>query len=266
MRSIEDRRTLYDALRDTHRALASLLLAGAMLMPVVEAVAGWPVNTPLGVPLLAHVAIFAALGGAAAVATIRGRVRRDGRWLRWLLVPPIAVALAAILHARANAFYTESALIDGMSALFTLRIAVTVLRRRALRRRGLAAADLRAPYWRRHGAEWRHHLNVRSLLVTPGVRFADALTVLVGWLLLATWTLIALAHRHPAGPLLLLAGVVELLTLFALVPDAVAGYGPLADRRPYGEGQAGDEPAPAPARHDTPRPPARTFPMLRRDP
>jgi hypothetical protein len=266
MRPIEDRGTLYAAVRDTHRALASLLLAGAMLTPVVAAVAGWPVNTPLGVPLPAHVAILTVLGGAAAVATVRGRVRRDWRWLRWLLVAPIAVALAAILRARANAFYTESALIDGMTALFTLRIAVTVLRRRALRRIGLASADHRAPYWRRHGAEWRRIARARSLFTTPGVRFADALTVLVGWLLLATWTLIAFAHRHPAGPLLLLAGAIELLTLFALVPDALAGSGALADRRPYGAWPGGDARAAEPARHDSPHSPSRTFPMLRRDP
>ena len=265
MRSIEDRRMLYAALRDTHRALASLLLAGAMLTPIVAAVAGWPVHTPLGVPLLAHVAILTALGGAAAAATVRGRVWRDWRWLRWLLVPPIAVALAAILHARANAFYTESALIDGMAALFALRVAVSTLRRRALRRLGPAAADHRAPYWRRHGAEWRRTARMRSLLVTPGVRVADALTVLVGWLLLATWTLIALAHRHPAGPLLLLAGAIELLTLFALVPDALAGSAPLADRRPYEEWPVGGARATEPARHDSDRSPSRTFPMLRRD-
>jgi hypothetical protein len=265
MRPLDDGRARYEALRDTHRALASLLLTGAMLTPVVQVVAGWPVHTPFGVPLLVHVAILAALGVAAAVTTIRGRARRDWEWLRWLIVPPIAVGLAVILHARANAFYTERALIDGMAVLFTLRMGVALLRRRALRRLVLAAADHRGPLWWRHGAEWRHRLSGRSLLVTPGVRVADALTVLVGWLLLATWTLIALAHRHPAGPLLLLVGAIELLTLFALVPDALAGYARLANRRPYDEWQAGDERAPARVRHDTVTPPARTIPMLRRD-
>jgi len=38
---------------------------------------------------------------------------------------------------------------------------------------------------------------------------------------LASWTLIAFAHRHPAGPLLLAAGAVEVLALLALVPDAL---------------------------------------------
>jgi hypothetical protein len=55
------------------------------------------------------------------------------------------------------------------------------------------------------------------------VRVADGLSVLVGWILSASWILIAFEHRHVAGPLLLLAGALELLALFAVVPDALAG-------------------------------------------
>ena len=238
MRSIDDRGTIYEALRDAHRALASLLLFGAMLAPVVEYVAGWPVHTPLGIPLAAHAAIITGLGVAAARATVRGRLRRHRRWLRWLLVPPIGVVLAAILRARANAFYTERALIDGMAVLFVLRIGATMIRRRAIRRLGLAAAQQDTRLWSRRGAEWRLRRSVRALLVTPGVRFADVLTVLVGWLLLATWTLIALAHRHPAGPLLLLSGAIELLTVVVLVPDAFAGRDMLVAHRLDDESRA----------------------------
>jgi hypothetical protein len=264
MRSIDGRGTIYEALRDAHRALASLLLFGAMLAPVVEYVAGWPVHTPLGIPLPAHVAIIATLGVAAARATVRGRLRRDWRWLRWLLVPAIGVVLAAILRARANAFYTESALIDGMAVLFALRIGATMIRRRAIRRLGLAAAEQHAPLWARHGTEWRVRLSVWALLVTPGVRFADALTVLVGWLLLATWTLIALEHRHPAGPLLLLSGAIELLTLVVLIPDAFSGRDVLNARQREDESQTDPAGEPTIARRHQLRPTARTPYTLRR--
>jgi hypothetical protein len=99
---------------------------------------------------------------------------------------------------------------------------------------------------------------------TPAVRLADALIVLAGWLLLATWTLIALAHRHPAGPLLLLTGAIEVLAFLALVPDALVGSGLLAARVARGEGQADRSRESTPVNHNAPRPPARTHPMLRR--
>lgn len=56
MRSIDARGTIYEARRDAHRALVSLLLAGAVLTPALEYVAGWslgrhhalrPVTRPL---------------------------------------------------------------------------------------------------------------------------------------------------------------------------------------------------------------------------
>jgi hypothetical protein len=239
---------LREALHDTHGALASLLLIGAMLAPVVEALAGWPVHTPLGVPLAAHVAILATLVVVAAGAAARVSARRDWRAPRWLLVPPLAVAFAAILHARANAFYTASALIEGMAALFALHVGVAALHRRALRLQDPAAADRDAPRPWRRGAEWRRRLLARSLPATPSVRLAGALTVVVGWLLLVTWVLIALEHRHPAGPLLLLAGALELLALFVLVPDAFGGSSTPA--RPHGEWDGPNVRAPSLVRHD----------------
>ena len=49
-------------------------------------------------------------------------------------------------------------------------------------------------------------------------------------MLLASWMLIALEHRHPAGPLLLAAGAMEVLAFLALIPDALAGVGWLGPR------------------------------------
>lgn len=256
---------LHETLREMHRALASLLLSGAMLAPVVEAWAGWSVHTPLGVPLLAHVCILATLGVVTAVrATAPARASRDLRRARWLLVPPLAVAFTAILHSRANGFYTETALIEGMAVLFVLRVGIAVLRGRALRRLELAAVDRGAPFWWRHGAEWRNRLRTRGAPAKPAVRLADALTLLVGWLLLTAWMLIALAHRHLAGPLLLLTGAIEMLALFALVPDALAGRRPLAP--PKAPEEAHTDGARALVRHAAPSLRARTFVMLWRQP
>jgi hypothetical protein len=224
MRSRIDRRMVSEVMRDTHRALASLLLTGTMLAPAVAGLAGWPVHTPLGIPLLAHVAILLALGGLVVVRAAEPvRASRDVGRVRWLLVPPLAVVLAAILHTRANVFYTATALMEGMAGLFALSVAVAMLRERALRPLRPGAAECVAPRRLRPAAEWRHRLRARCLPVTPGVRVADGLTVLVGWILSASWILIAFEHRHVAGPLLLLAGALELLALFAVVPDALAG-------------------------------------------
>jgi hypothetical protein len=101
--------------------------------------------------------------------------------------------------------------------------------------------------------------------VTPGVHLADALTRFLGWLLLATWVLIALAHRHPAGPLLLLAGAIELLTLFLLVPDVVGRRRPFAERGSTEKRYLGRLRPSANVHHDASRPTARNFPTLRRN-
>lgn len=221
---------LRDVVREAHRELTSLLLAAAVLSPIAAAVLGWRVYTPLAMPLLMHETLLVAI---ALVAFGLGD-RNDAplaaaRWAaRLLVVPPAAVGFAAIVHARANVFYTERALVDGMALLFALQIGVRLLRRRALRRIGLYVTEPQSPRRRRRGAEWRRRFRVRCLPATPGVRVSDALVVVVGWLLVAAWTLIALEHRHPAGPMLLAAGAIEVLALLALVPDVLAGTGWLA--------------------------------------
>ena len=220
---------LRDILRDTHRELTSLLLVGAMLAPVVAAIAGWPVHTPLGVPLAAHVTGLVALGlvwfGVAGQVDPPLRVRRS---IEWLLVAPAAATFAAIVRERANVFYTERALVEGMAVLLVLHAGASMLRTRASQRPD-RYADEAAPRtrWGR-GAEWRRRIRARCLPATPAVRFSDVLTGAVGWLLLGAWVLIALEHRHPAGPLLLAAGAMQTLAFLTLVPDALAAAGWLA--------------------------------------
>lgn len=221
---------LRDVLRECHRELTSLLLAGAMLSPIAAAVVGWRVYTPLAMPLLMHETLLVAIALVAfGIGDRDGDALAVRRWAgRLLLVLPVAVGFAAIVHERANVFYTERALVDGMAVLFALQIGVRLLRRRALRRLGLYAPEPEtARPWRR-GTEWRRRLRMRCLPATPGVRVSDALVAVVGWLLLTAWTLIALEHRHPAGPMLLAAGGIEVLALLALVPDVLAGTGWLA--------------------------------------
>jgi hypothetical protein len=220
---------LRDVLRESHRELTSLLLAAAMLSPIAAAVLGWRVYTPLAMPLLMHETLLVAIALVAFGIGDRDDATFAARWVgRLLLVPPVAVGFAAIVHSRANVFYTERALVDGMTLLFVLQIGVSLLRRRALRRLGLYVAEPETSKRRRRGAEWRRRFRVRCLPATPGVRVSDALVAVVGWLLLAAWVLIGLEHRHPAGPMLLAAGVIEILALLALVPDVLAGTGWLA--------------------------------------
>ena len=242
--------TWRDILRETHRQLTSLLLVGAMLAPVVGVVAGWPVHTPLRVPLAVHAAALAAVGLVAF-----GLADRDAIWLSrrrragWLLMPAFAVSFAIILEERANAFYTERLLVDGTALLFTLHLAAGLLRRRALRRHDPCVAERAPDGWWQRGPEWRRRVHARCLPGTPALRIADALITAAGWLVLAAWALIALEHRHPAGPLLLAAGALEALALLALVPDALAGWGwlgpPAPDRPPRARRRhrgKGDEP------------------------
>ena len=218
--------TLRDTFHATLRELTSLLLVGAMLAPVTAAIAGWPVYTPLDVPLLVHVTLLAAVGMVVfGIAERDDSVRARRRWVGWLLVPLFAMSFALLVHERANVFYTERVLIDGMTLLFVVHVAVVVLRGRAIRRPDPWLAGY-GPRWRwRGGGEWRRRLRARCLPTTPGVRIADALTITVGWLVLAAWALIAREHRHPAGPLLLAAGAMQALALLALIPDALAGLG-----------------------------------------
>ena len=200
--------TLRDIVREMHRELTSLLLVGAMLAPFVAVVAGWPVHTPLGVPLLVHGASLLALGllwfGIAGHADATPGARRT---IEWLLVAPAAATFAAIVRERANVFYTERALVEGMAVLLVLHAGASVLRARTCRR-----------------------IRARCLPATPAVRLADLLTGAVGWLVLGAWVLIALEHRHAAGPLLLVAGAMQTLAFLALVPDALASAGWLTPR------------------------------------
>jgi hypothetical protein len=181
------------------------LLAAAMLVPLAERLLGWPVHTPLGVPLGVHLTVLAAVGGLATLANLR----RAGAapWqlaVRAVVVAVLALALARIVRERANVFYTASALVDGMAVLFLARVGVALLQ-------GWAVA--------------------RAMPATPAVRLSHALVAIVGWLLAASWVLIALEHRHVVGPMLLLAGAFEVVALVVLIPEASAGPGWLARLR-----------------------------------
>jgi len=196
-------------LRELDRRLAARLLAAAMLVPIAEWLFGWPVHTPLGVPLVLHAAALGVLAGVAALARRRGarpaaRIPLDG----WI-VAPLAIALAFVVRERANVFYTAETLLDGMAIIFAAHLTAMLLRRRALGHRTLAL----------------------GLSGTPAVQLADALVALAGWLLAAAWSLIALAHRHIVGPMLVLAGALEVLALIVLIPEAAAGPGWLARMR-----------------------------------
>ena len=197
------------ALQGLDRRLAGRLLAAAMLVPIAEWLFGWPVHTPLRVPLLLHAAALGVIAGVA-VATLR---RRGGDPTRIPLdvwpVPLLAAALAFVVRERANVFYTADALLDGMAIIFAAHLAAMLLRRRALGQRGLAD----------------------GLAHTPAVQVGDAVVALAGWLLAAAWALIALAHRHVVGPMLILAGALEVLALVVLIPEAAAGPGWLARLR-----------------------------------
>ena len=249
--------TMHPGLRETGRAigreLTSLVLVGAMLAPIVAAAAGWPVHTPLDVPLAIHAALLASIG-----LVVFGLARTDDalsarrRRIGWLLVPPFAVAFAMVVNERANVFYTERLLVEGMTALFILHLAMGALRRRAHRRLDPCPVAT-APPWRwRRGAEWRRRLRARCLPTTPGIRLADALIMTVGWLVLTSWVLIALEHRHPAGPLLLAAGAMEALAVLALIPDALAGSGSPAPWTASPNAGAAPDGPPALANDDSP--------------
>lgn len=181
------------------------LLAAAMLVPLAERLVGWPVYTPLGVPLGVHLTVLAAVGGFVALG-YRGRTGEvpAGLAARGVVVALLALVLARVVRERANVFYTASALVDGMTVLFLARVGVALLRQRTV---------------------------ARGVPATPAVQLSDALVAIVGWLLAASWVLIALAHRHVVGPMLLLAGAFEVVALVVLIPEASAGPGWLARLR-----------------------------------
>lgn len=219
-------RALGRARRVLEDELTSRLLVAAMLIPLVEALFGWRAHTPLDVPLALHASI---LGVAVLLAfwpnDSDSAAALIPRAAKWLPVPMLGAAFAVLLSARSNIFYTEKALVEGMAALFTIHSCGRWLRRRALARSGLALvepASVRAPrgrgWWMNHGSRVR-------VAVTPAVRLADTLTTIVGWSILCAWTLIALAHRHVVGPLLILAGALASVALVVLIPDALFGSG-----------------------------------------
>ena len=222
MRAHGTLRALGRARRTFENELASRLLVAVMLIPLVEALFGWRAHTPLDVPLALHASI---LGGVLLMAL--GRHASDSaearipRAARWLPVPLLAIAFTILLSLRSNAFYTEKALMEGMAALFAIHFSGRWLRRRGLARPGLtlvAPASARDHHFR---GWWSGYGSRTRVVITPAVRLADTLTTIVGWSLVGAWTLIALAHRHAVGPLLILAGVLASLALVVLIPDAL---------------------------------------------
>ena len=217
-------------LRDVRRALTSLLLVGAMLAPAVESIAHWPIHTPFDVSMPMHLTLLVAVALVTFGLTDRG-VLAETPWSVWLLAPPIAVGIATIVRWRANVFYTADTIVDGMALLFAVHAGTGLLRRQAMRRAELALVEHEPSHRWRRAADLRRHIRARCLPATPALRLADALDATVGWIVLVAWILIAFEHRHPAGPLLLVAGALATLALLALVPDALATFGPLARRR-----------------------------------
>ena len=242
-----------DVLREIHRELTSLLLVGAMIAPLVGGAVGWPVHTPLGVPLLVHATALIAVGLLRIGLGDRVDAPPAIRWVHWPLVPPVAAGFAWLVQARANVFYTERLLADGMAVLFTLHMAAGLLRSRARRR--IDPFFHETDDWSRwaRGAAWRRRVRARCLPLSPAMWVADALTVLVGWLVLASWVLIAFEHRHLAGPLLLAAGALETLALLALVPDAMATLGWLGPPPAESEQRSGRSPRTIPDRYERPK-------------
>ena len=222
--------------RELERELTSRLLVAAMLVPIVEATFGWRAHTPLDAPLALHGAILVALLALAPSGEAAGDDdARPPRGLLWLPVPIMAIVLAVVLNMRSNIFYTSRALMEGMAVLLVVHFVGLHLRRMATERREMglvragAASQVARHVW------WRHPAS-RAMAVPfgPAIRLADWLTTMVGWSLLLSWLLIALEHRHPAGPLLICAGGLELLALIVLIPDAllVRKSGPIDSAHP----------------------------------
>lgn len=201
--------------------LTSRLLVAMMLIPLVEALFGWRAHTPLDVPLAVHASILGVvLLLTLGPSTADPREARLPRAALWLPVPLLAMVFAVLLNARSNVFYTERALMEGMAVLSAIHFVGCWLRRRALARSRLTLVDPAAT----RGTLFRGRKGRGSpgaTVITPAVRLADVLSTIVGWCVLAAWVLIALAHRHPAGPLLILTGALATLALLVLIPDAL---------------------------------------------
>ena len=207
------------ALRLVAQGLPSRLLIAAMLSPIAAKWLGWRLHTPLDVPLAVHVTVLAIIGGVAYRQAGCDRPWRGGSWvLSWFSVPVLGLAFAVFLHERANVFYTGRALMDGMAVVLLVHLGRQVLRRRALPRPKLilhkgAASVAVAPLSGQDCEVWLER--------TPSTRLADRLARVVGWSLLASWVLSAFTYRHVVAPLLLAAGLLEVVAFLLLVPDAM---------------------------------------------
>jgi hypothetical protein len=213
--------------------LTSRLLVAAMLIPLVEALFGWRAHTPLDVPLAVHASILGVMVLLALSPSVAdGQDGRVPRAALWLPVPVLAIVFAVLLSARSNVFYTEKALMEGMAVLSIIHFACCWLRRRALARSGLHLVDPAATRVTRLRIWWNGRGSQAGSVVIPAVRLADALSTIVGWSVLIAWVLIALAHRHVVGPLLIIAGALASVALVVLLPDALLPPG----RRPWTRG------------------------------
>lgn len=208
-----------NAARVLSRNLALRLLMAAMLSPVVARVVGWPVNTPLDVPLAVHAVILSMFALAIRFESRRGRGRAAIPRASWAVVPALAIAFAALLQTRSNVFYTARALMEGMAVLLILELCFRELRRRALVH-GMRIATPDVPLGPPPGAVGEWH-SATALTHAPSIRLADQLTAVLGWAILASWALIALEHRHVVGPLLVLAGALQVVAIVVLIPDAL---------------------------------------------
>lgn len=184
-------------------SVLSLLLAAALLAPLVSGLQGRRVTLPAGLEL--RDLTVAAVVGALGWIGWRGVVRALPGLVATAL---LAAAFAHVLERRANLFFTVSALLEGMAALLLLHALAIALR---------LVGEGRAPS-RRRLARWM----ARRRVVTAG-SLARGLTAASALLVVGFWALSVLALREYALPLLMGAGVTTALTALLRVPDAVMG-------------------------------------------
>lgn len=220
MRHTHGMEQIRSAVSMVSRELTLCLLLAAMIGPVVARMLGWPVYTPLDVPLLLHVVILISFVLVIRWESRPRRLRAALSRASWGALPVLAVAFAALLHVRSNVFYTARALMEGLAVLLILEVVLRELRRRAVVG-SIRACTPDAPHDR--PPVTNAELN-RSMWLGrgPAIRLADSLTTVVGWSILASWILIALEHRHVVGPLLLIGGALQAIAMLVLVPDAIA--------------------------------------------
>lgn len=190
------------------RDATTVSLFSVLLAPLAAAAIGWRIPAPLNVPLGIHALILGLLVVLGLLTRKRNASLFAVRSAAIVLsTTALAFIAAAILALRSNAFYTSGAMMDGMALLLVVHLAERGLRR-------------------------------RCPMPQPATRLADDLTFLTGLGILGALLLIALEHRHVVGPLLLLAGLVQLLAVIVLMPGAMASVGWLAEA----EHRSGSEP------------------------